>query len=208
MALPNDKPPPRPGVKMKELHRQFCLMFISGLSREEAYKLAGGTSKTPSQATANILKRQDVQDYIELLMERTETKAIMDREEALGMLTNIARAKITDVIAFHEVPRTDINGNEQFDRKTGEQVFETIWTIKNIAAMTPEIAAIVKGISNTANGTKMEIHDQVAALKQLAAMEGWDAAQKYEHTGKDGGEIETRITRVLVDPAKGETVPE
>ena len=29
------------------------------------------------------------------------------------------------------------------------------------------------------------------AIKQLAQMEGWDSATKHEHTGKDGGPIET-----------------
>ena len=212
MALPNDQPPPKPvGVELSEVKREFCLAYISGLSRDEAYKHAGGKAKHISQAVSVMMKDEGVKAYIKQLMKRGEDKAIMKREEALEMLTTIARSKVTDVIEFYMIPVGGYTSEGDFVPKLnddGTPEMESSWRIKDLSAMTPEIAKTIKGIQNGQHGVKMEMHDQVAALKQLSVMEGWEAAQKYEHTGKDGGEIETRITRVLVDPSKGEKVPE
>ena len=50
------------------------------------------------------------------------------------------------------------------------------------------------------NASQAEEHrDQHQAIKQLSAMEGWDAPKKQEITGKDGGAIAvTRIERKII----------
>jgi phage terminase small subunit len=39
---------------------------------------------------------------------------------------------------------------------------------------------------------KYKVQPKLSAIKQISTMEGWEAAQKHEHTGKDGGAIETK----------------
>ena len=53
------------------------------------------------------------------------------------------------------------------------------------------LAEIIRADSGLA---KVKPADVIAAVRQLSAMEGWDAPKKMEHTGKDGAP--------LIDPAK------
>lgn len=48
---------------------------------------------------------------------------------------------------------------------------------------------------------KVKWADRKAALDSLMKAQGWNSAEKHEHTGKNGGAIET-VTRVVLVPPK------
>ncbi|MBP5121011.1 terminase small subunit, partial [Pseudomonas protegens] len=35
-------------------------------------------------------------------------------------------------------------------------------------------------------GPKIEMYDRLSAIQQLARMQGWESAQKHDHTSSDG----------------------
>lgn len=60
------------------------------------------------------------------------------------------------------------------------------------------LADIARGVDSEAKPS-----DRVAAVKAINAMHGWDAAQKHEHSGPDGGPIPIMPTVIqLIAPVK------
>lgn len=46
-----------------------------------------------------------------------------------------------------------------------------------------ETAAVaIKSVTMTKFGPKIEMHDKLSAIQQLAKMQGWEAAQKVDNT--------------------------
>lgn len=159
-----------------------------GLSQVKAYQKAGGKAKgrNAEVIASQILSYPKVKKFRESFAVESLSKSIMTREEALERLTLSARVRITDVCDFKNVKvGEDENGND---------VYETVWTMKNAEDIPPEVAACIKSVTITRNGPKLELHDQLTATKQLAEMQGWNAAQKFEHTGKDGEPMKHDIT--------------
>jgi len=48
---------------------------------------------------------------------------------------------------------------------------------------------------------KLKVQSKLAAIKQLALMQGWDAASKHEHTGKDGEAIKMITSEMTAEEA-------
>ena len=112
--------------------------LVSGMAKRDAYFDAGGKSKSPRVAdsvVSKMLTNVNAKAFHDSLIEHKACSAIMTRDEAMEILTGVARTKINDIEEYKLVP-------------------------------------------------------VLPAIKQLAAMDGWDAAQKYEHTGKDGEAIQ------------------
>jgi len=68
---------------------------------------------------------------------------------------------------------------------------ETLWTRKRALDCLGEI---IEKDMEEGNGKIA-----TTAIAQMSKIQGWEAAQKFEHTGADGGAIE-RVERVIVDP--------
>ena len=106
---------------------------------KDAYYAAGGKAKTDGAAetvVSRMLMNVDVEAFYNILIERKACSAVMTRDEAMLILSDIAKTKINDIEEYKIVP-------------------------------------------------------VLPAIKQLSQMEGWDSATKHEHSGPDGGPIET-----------------
>lgn len=74
--------------------------------------------------------------------------------------------------------------------------------------VSPAALALYAGVKQTKEGFEMKLNDQVAALRDVARHLGM-FKEKVEHTGKDGGPIESEVTtKVVVVPAKTPAVVE
>lgn len=151
---------------------------ISGMIVMDSYRNAYPNQKMSNKAisvAANKLEKDPrISLAIEKAKEREKSKAIMTREEALERLSISARIKITDVATFKLI---NIGTKK-------EPIMQTVWTIKDCEDIDPVVAACIKSITMTSKGPKLELYDANGAIKQLSAMEGWDAAKKFEHKGK------------------------
>jgi phage terminase small subunit len=66
----------------------------------------------------------------------------------------------------------------------------------------PAALALYAGVKQTKEGLEVKLHDQVAALRDVARHLGM-FKEKVEHTGKDGGPIQSEsVTKVVIVPAK------
>lgn len=170
--------------KLTTLQHKFVVNLVGGMSQRIAVKEAGSKAKTDSAldtVATKMLSNVQVRGFYDSLMETKLTDSIMERDEALSILSNNARVAMTDVAdyAFKKVGE----GEE------GQPIMQTVWTMKDSADIDPKVIACIKSVTMTKQGPKIELHDQQGAIKQLSAMRGWDSPKKTEVSGKDGAPL-------------------
>ncbi len=171
---------------LTHLNRMTVIHVVGGMSHRAAYRAAGGKAKKDSSADSTVskmLSSDKVKAFYDSLIAIAATSSIMTREEAMQILTNQARTNVSDIADFRKI--------KVGDDEDGDPVYQTVWDLKNSDELTPEQAASIMEVSAGKDGLKFKMHDQKAAIKQLTEMEGWNAAQRMEHTGKDGEAIKT-----------------
>lgn len=180
--------------KLTHLQRMTIINLVGGMDRVEAHRAAGGKAKT-DKAASNIVGRMlddvGVKAFYDSLVNSSASNSVMTREEALERLTRAARVTVLDIAEF-----ADKQVGEDED---GNPVVQTVWQIKNSENMSPEAAAAIKSITATRMGPKLELHDPLSAIKQLADMQGWEAPKKIE-----GDFVVSEIRRRIVDTEPGE----
>lgn len=182
--------------KLTNLQRLTVLGVVAGKSQEEAYRDAGGSAKTPEAArtvVSRMLTDVDVKAFYDSLIEGIVKESIMGREEALERLSLMGRTRITDILEFEAVDVATVNKEGEQEIKT-----ETIWRLKDSAELQERAAAAIKSVTMTKFGPKIEMHDAASAIAQIGKMQGWEAAQKFDHTSSDGSmsAMPTRIELV------------
>lgn len=181
--------------KLTPLQRKFIIELIKpNTSQRQAYIKAGGTAKTENaqdQGASRMLSQAKVRAFYEAMLETKTIDSIMERDEALEILSTNARVKMTDVAdyGFVEVGKDD----------EGNPIMQTVWTMKDSKDIDPNVISCIKSVTMTKQGPKIELHDQQGAIKQLTDLQGWSSAKKFEVTGKDGDPIAiTNIERKIV----------
>jgi len=111
-------------------------------------------------------------------MNATASEAVLACEEALLILTRIAKASVKDIVDFKNV--------EVGVDQDGSPIKQGTWTFKNADDIPDDLASCIKSLSTTSNGLKIELYDSHSAIKQLSEMLGWNAPKKTELTGKNG----------------------
>lgn len=172
------------GDKLTPLQRKTVLNVLSGMKQIDAYKSAGGKAKNDEAASAivsRMLTNDKVRAFYDALKARAATEAVMTREEALIRLTRSARVTINDIAEFDE----KVIG----ENADGDPIIQTVWRMKGSNELSAHAASAIKSVTAQRGGAKIEMHDPLAAIKQLADMQGWSASKKLELTGKDGSPI-------------------
>jgi phage terminase small subunit len=182
--------------KLTTLQRKFIIELVKPkTSQRQAYIKAGGTAKTEQSQDSSATKmfsNVKVRAFYNSLMESKTVSSIMERDEALNILSTNARVKMTDVADFGWVEI----GRDEHDNP----IMQTVWTMKNSDEIEPAIISCIKSVTLTNKGPKIELHDQQGAIKQLTDILGWAVPKKTELTGADGGalKINTEVTALEV----------
>lgn len=156
------------------------------MTQRQAYYDAGGTAKTDISADSAAYKmfsHVQVKAFYDSLIEKEACKAVMTRDRAIEILSGIAETKITDVAKFRKV--------QVGEDDDGNPIHQSVWELKDSEELTDEAAGAIEEIASSPTGFKFKKHSRTQAIKQLADMEGWNSATKHEHSGPDGGPIET-----------------
>lgn len=171
--------------ELTELQQRTATGVLAGMTQRQAYFSAGGTAKSDEAAdviASRMLADVKVKAFMDSMKMQAVSDAIMTREEAMAKLSLIGRTDLKDIVTFQtfEVGR---------DLETGEPVNQTGWFIPDNVLSNPAKLAIISELTAGKDGIKIKTHSQLAAIAQLAKMQGWEAAQKFEHTGANGGPI-------------------
>lgn len=167
--------------KLTNLQRLTVIHLVSGMDYPDAHKEAGGKAKTQGAASAvvsRMLRDVNVSAFRDSLIATAANSAIMTREEMLERLTAMARTDMADVV--------DISNRVIVEGADGENVEQSFWALKNVEDMKEGSSASISELTATKDGLKIKLHDQKAAMKQLADLQGYNAATKTDHTSSDG----------------------
>lgn len=170
---------------LTRLQQGVALGVLEGLSQREAYRRAGGKAKSDESAdvsTVQILANLKVRTFLDSVrgaqLETSNSKlasSIMSRDEMLERLSSIARTNIDDVISLHN--------NPLIDEETGEVVAQAGWSFKETSDMTGAGTALISELTAGKDGLKIKTHSQIAAMKQIAELQGYNKPQQVEVTG-------------------------
>lgn len=183
---------------LTSLQQRIATNVLAGMTQRQAYYAAEGSAKSDTAAdtsASEIMNNPKVKAFMDSMKRQAVNDAIMDREEAMKILTQLGRGNLTDIVKFKTV---HVGQNAE----TGDDVHQTAWTIdEELQANDPDKLMIISELEVGKNGPKIKQHSKVAAIAQLAKMGGWEAAQKFEHAGPGGGPILSKDVTELSDEA-------
>lgn len=172
----------------------FCLAYLETGNASEAYRRSYDAEnmkpETINRNAKDLLDNSKIAARLAELTEEATTSAVMTRRRAMERLSLIAETNITDILEF-----------DQHDIDTEEgPIRETIWRMKDSNEVAETAAVAIKSVTMTKFGPKIEMHDKLSAIQQLAKMQGWESAQKVDHTSSDGSMTPLPTTIVLAAP--------
>lgn len=150
------------------LQKEISLNSISGMNDIDSYKASSGKAKSLQSMEASVsrtLSNVKVKSFIESMQEHIVNPAIMSRNEMLVRLSGLARTNMSDLIEW----RTELSTDDE-----GQPVEQSLWSIKESAVLDPVKAASIAEVTAGKEGFKIKQHSPLAAMKQLAEMEGYN----------------------------------
>lgn len=180
--------------KLTELQQRTATNVLAGMSQRQAYYAAGGTSKSDEVADATaseLLSNPKVRAFMDAMKAQAVSEAVMSRTEALEKLSALARTDLKDLVEFGEY--------ELGSDGEGNPIIQTSWKIRDSALQDPAKMAAISELTAGKEGIKIKTHSPLNAIKQLADMQGWNAAEKKEITGPNGGPIQVRDVSEYTD---------
>src|SRR5450830_830720 len=186
---------------LTSLQKRMATNVLAGLNQRQAYYASEGKAKSDTAAdtsASEIMNNPKVKAFIDSMQKQAVSDAIMTREEAMKTLSLIGRTHLKDIVKFH-------TAHIGKDMETGDDLNQTAWEINaDLQESNSDKLIIISELEIGKNGPKIKTHSPVAAIKQLAEMQGWNAATKHEITGKNGGPIMTSHSDFYADDDDGE----
>lgn len=169
--------------QLTQLQQRTATGVLAGMTQRSAYYAAGGTTESDAAADAiasRMLSDARVKAFMDSMKRQAISDAIMNRDEAMAILTQLARGNLVDIVKFK-------TANIGKDMETGEDVHQTAWTIdESLQETDPEKLIIISELEVGKFGPKIKQHSKAAAIALLAKMQGWESAQKVDHLSSDG----------------------
>ena len=179
----------------------FCLVYLKTGNASEAYRQAyNAANMKPESINVNaskLLASAKVALRLSELNRAAVTDAVMTRQEALERLSSFARTDLVDLVEF---------GSYEVAEQDGQPVIQASWKIKDSVLQDQSKMAAISELAATKDGIKIKTHSPLAAIQQLAKMQGWESASKHEVSGPGGGPILTKDVSEMTDEALMELI--
>ena len=182
--------------ELTQLQQRVATNVLAGMTQRAAYYAAGGKADTDESADSScsqILSNIKVKAFMDSMKVQAVSDAIMTREEMLERLSLFARKGISDIVEF----KTTVIGK---DMETGEDIQQTGWWIPDSVMQDRKSMSIISELEVGKFGPKIKTHSALQAMAQIARIQGYESAQKFEHTRADGAPLmPSRIELVAPD---------
>lgn len=179
--------------ELTELQQRVATGVLAGMSQRAAYVQAGGKGATETvidSSASEIMRNPQVKAFMDSMKVQAVNDAIMGREEMLARLSLYARKGIKDIVKF----KTVVIGK---DLETGEDLQQTGWWIPDSVLQSEEDLSIISELEVGKFGPKIKTHSALQAMAQIAKMQGYEAAQKFEHAGPDGQPLAPTVIQLV-----------
>lgn len=173
----------------------FCLAYLETGNASEAYRRSYDAEnmkpQTINKRASELLDNGEIAGRLAELNQAAVTAAVMTRQEALEKLSALARTDLKDLVEFgqYELGQDD----------DGNPVIQSSWKIKDSALQDPVKLSAISELTAGRDGIKIKTHSPLSAIQQLAKMQGWESAQKVDHTSSDGSMSPSRPAHEMDD---------
>ena len=165
-------------------HEIFAREIAKGASQREAYANAGyeGDEGSMDANAARLIADDRVAIRVEEIQAAAAKRAEITIERTLLELAKIGFADIRKAVRWGEgIAIKDAEGNEAISNG---------FAMLDSAEIDDDTAAAIAEVAQTRDGIKIKFHDKLGALEKIGKHLGM-FVDRHEHTGKDGGPIET-----------------
>lgn len=163
---------------------KFCNYYIECGNASEAYRRAYSCSKMKDESINSkayeLLRNGDITVRIKQLQKDLRDRSDLNKDEAVDILTNIARANVVDML---EIKRTDKY---------------RIFLIKDLTKLPTPFQLAIQSVKSTDKGFEVKMYSKIDALDRLSKMMGWDAPEKKDITS-NGNSIGSGIQIEVID---------
>ncbi len=151
-------------MKLTDRQLAFATEYIKDFNGTNA-AIRAGYRKSGARVTASrLLTKSNIQRKIAEFQQKAQSAAIMTLEEALEVLSQIARGRVADYI--------DADGRLDL---------QAIATANPSAIQAIEVTETKGGKGRSVEVTKFRLRDPQGAIERIAKMLGWDKPDKHEH---------------------------
>lgn len=171
-------------MKLTLKQESFCNYYIETGNASEAYRRAYSCESmqgdTINRKAVELLQNGKITARVGELQDQLQCKSDITKEDAVRLLSNIVRVRISDVV-----------------QAKGKMI-----RVKNIDELPDNIKSCIKSIKKTAaGGITVELYDKIASIDRLSKMLGWDSPYQVEanvHSNFDGWTDE-QLTEFIKD---------
>lgn len=169
-------------VRLTAKQEAFCLAYLETGNATEAYRRVyrcdSMKPETVNRNAKSLLDHNKIATRLQELNKDAVSSAVMSRREAMERLSSFARTDLADLIEFgsYELGADD----------NGAPVIQASWKVRDSVMQDPAKLAAITELSATKDGIKIKTHSPLQAIQQLAKMQGWESASKFEHSSPDG----------------------
>lgn len=145
---------------------KFCNYYLESGNASEAYRRAFSCSKmaekTIWEKASILLSKDKVRARVELLRSELQRRSDITKDEAVGILADIARANIVDALVVRK-----------------SQDFTTI-LVGDISKLPLNIQRSILSVKSSDKGYEVKLYNKIDAIEKLSKLLGWDAPVKQE----------------------------
>ena len=148
---------------------KFVQILVKGSEIGPAYTAAGYSSKGKSANTAGgrLLDNVDIQDRLNFLKEQAADECILTRREALRILSDRARGSLSDFLDV--TPGGEVRFRTDGDGTVDPAKVRCLKKLKSRFEPTVDAG----GEPGLATIVETEVWDALAAIQEIAKLEGW-----------------------------------
>lgn len=168
---------------------KFCNYYLESGNASEAYRRAFSCGKMAEQtiwAKASLLLARDkVRARVEQLRYELQRRSDITKDEAVGILADIARANIVDVL--------DIKRSADY----------TTILVGDISKLPLNVQRSILSVKSSDKGYEVKLYNKIDAIEKLSKLLGWDAPAKQEVTNRGEDTYTIRVVTQKEDLPSG-----
>ena len=175
--------------KLTSKQKMFVKEYLVDLNATQAALRAGYSEKTAYRTGADNLKKPQIQEAIQQAMQKREQRTEITADK---VLEEYAKLGFSDVSDYLEVVTERVLVDRTAEGEPISEIKQFVF-MKNTADIPPEKLAAISEVKQHKDGSiSFKLHDKRGALDSIARHLGM-FTERIEHTGKDGGPIQTAV---------------
>lgn len=145
---------------------KFCNYYVESGNASDAYRRAysckGKSDNTIWVESSRLANNPKVALRISELRSEMQRRSDITKDEAVGILADIARANIVDAL--------EIKSNEMF----------TTIVVRDVATLPISVQRAILSVKSTDKGYELKLYNKIDAIEKLSKLLGWDTSEQKD----------------------------